>query len=167
MRLLVVDGQCNSFATLEYDLTYHHDQARCRQHCHDMMQLLRAKPGLAIQHEKIPAMLRNTTSLVEVKIRGEHVVSSADQLQFILDHHRIVPPPIRKVDEDFCLALWPLILGRCSILLTQDHEDASSSEQQEARRLHSRERQASVLYKIFQDWSLMILLQGDQDDSMR
>jgi len=128
------------------------------------MTLLQAKPGLSIQHLKIPAMLQKTRIVTSSGQSAAPVVeSSTDHLQFILDHHRIVPPPIRKVDEDFCLALWPLILERCSTLLHHDADEVAELSSgpivATASEAHSRRRQASVLYQIFQDWSL-ILLQG-------
>lgn len=174
LRLLVAEEQCNTFALLEYNLTYHHDQTRCRQHCQDMMQLLQAKPGLSIHHAKIPAMLKSTrtrtpedwsssfTSSDEAPSNTLFTSSSTDQLQYVLDHHWIVPPPIRHVDEDFCLALWPLILKRCSILLTQQDGDTTTSATSTAATC---QRQTLVVYKILQDWSY-ILLQGADEAAL-
>lgn len=168
LRLLIVENQSNTFASLEYDLTYQHDKARCRQHCHDLMRLVSTKPGLSIQHSKIPAMLSAITILPTVlpsptPSRPAIRFTSTDQLQYLLDHHRLVPPPIRYVNEDFCLSLWPLILERSTDLLAvacggkEDSRRAISPVSAAART----QRQASVMYQLFQDWSL-ILLQGSE-----
>lgn len=184
LRLLIVEDQCNTFASLEYDLTYyHHDPMRCRQHCHDMMRLLRAKPGLSIHHPKIPAMLQDmcrlpssSPSLVVEESPSPSFTSrtTTEQLQFLLDYHRIVPQPIRKVDEDFCLALWPMILERCSTTvvvssMTQQEQDRRSTAVTNTKSTtllsQQQQRQASVMYKIFQDWSLILLQGGHEEES--
>ena len=163
LRLLIVERQCNAFASLEYDLTYAHDQTRCRQHCHDMMKLLSAKPGLSIQHSKMSAMLQNTTILPTIlppptSSRPSIRLCSIDQVQWLLDHHRIVPPQIRAVNENFCHALWPRILARCTSLLVNPSDGATNA---------TTRRQASVMYQIFQDWSCLMLVQGEQSKQHR
>jgi hypothetical protein len=59
-----------------------------------------------------------------------------------------------------------LILERCSTLLHHDADEVAELSSgpivATASKAHSRRRQASVLYQIFQDWSL-ILLQGESD----
>jgi hypothetical protein len=169
LRLLVVERQCNSFASLEYDLTYNHDQTRCRQHCHDMMKLLSAKPGLSIQHSKIPAMLQSISILPTIlppplPSRLPTRFTCTGQLQWMLDHHRVVPPQIRKVKEDFCLGLWPLILERCTTIgWLQSPMDLTMVDSVAT----ARRRQASVLYQIFQDWSFLLLIQGGSIEKRR
>ena len=167
LRLLIVERQCNAFASLEYDLTYAHDQTRCRQHCHDMMKLLSAKPGLSIQHSKMSAMLQNTTILPTIlppplSSRPPIRLRSIDQVQWLLDHHRVVPPQIRTVNENFCHALWPLILARCTSLLVNPSDCSDAVATNATTR-----RQASVMYQIFQDWSCLMLVQGEDSKQRR
>jgi len=159
LRLLVIERQWNAFASMEYDLTYPSDETRCRQHCHDMMKLVSARPGLSIQHAKIPAMLQKTTilptilpppSLSQPPIR----FTSTDQLLWLLDRHRVIPSQIGTIHENICPALWPLILGRCTRLLKDpDHPKGDDAV--------SRRRQASVLYQLFQDCHCLILVQRE------
>jgi len=157
LRLLVIERQWNAFASMEYDLTYPSDETRCRQHCHNMMKLVSARPGLSIQHSKIPAMLQKTTILPTIlpppsPSQAPICFTSTDQLLWLLDRYRVIPSQIGTIHESISPALWPLILGRCTRLMG----DSSKPKGDDAV---SRRRQASVLYQLFQDCHCLILVQ--------